>query len=70
MNRFEIQKKTKHSDQEGVRLWIPKEKLKPGRTERRFCSSPMVNQKYEGEKGWIEDNLESKTARFFVIKYI
>ena len=44
-------------------------KLKAERSERRFCSGPMENQKYEGEKGWIEDNLESKTARFFVVKY-
>ena len=30
----------------------------------------MENQKYEGEKGWIEDSLESVMARYFVVKYV
>ena len=45
-------------------------KLKAGRTERRVFSGPMENQKYEGEKGWIEDSLESVMARYFVVKYV
>ena len=40
------------------------------RTERRVCSGPMENQKYEDEKGWIEDSLESVMARYFVVKYV